>query len=209
MRNLIAKVAGAAAVFAGLGLAQQLTLDLVSEGSVRQRLEAGVVKHQERQATIRQMFADAGCVTEQDPVDKKSGNEICTLPGETDSRVVVGGHFDFAERGDGIIDDWSGTSLLPSLYQALKGSPRKHTFVFVAFAAEERGLVGSDHYVRKMPREKKTITRAFVNLECLGLSPTKVWAHRSSPELMTRLAAVAKAIDIAPVERDECGRSGG
>jgi Zn-dependent M28 family amino/carboxypeptidase len=109
---------------------------------------------------------------------------------------VVGGHFDFADHGKGIVDDWSGASLLPSLYQALKSRPRQHTYVFVAFAAEEQGLVGSARYVKNLTAEQRALIRGFVNLECLGLTPVKVWTHRSTPALVARLVEVARAIEI-------------
>jgi Zn-dependent M28 family amino/carboxypeptidase len=109
---------------------------------------------------------------------------------------MIGGHFDFVEAGKGIVDDWSGVSLLPSLYEALKSRTRRHTFVLVAFAAEERGLVGSSRYVRNMTPDQKALVRAFVNLECLGLTPVKVWASRSTPALTMRLREVAAALDI-------------
>ncbi|MEO8127373.1 MAG: DUF4910 domain-containing protein [Bryobacteraceae bacterium] len=164
---------------------------------VKTRLDAGVVDAKERQATIRQLFADAGCAVEEQAVDKKNANVICTLPGETSSTIVIGGHFDFADHGQGIIDDWSGTALLPSLYQALKGRPRRHTYTFIAFASEEKGLVGSTRYVKKLTPEQRSLIRAFINLECLGLSPVKVWLTRSTPSLVGRLDEVAKAINIA------------
>jgi Zn-dependent M28 family amino/carboxypeptidase len=185
-----------AALLASPCLAAKLEVDLVVETLVKSRLENGVVKRRQRQATIRELFADAGCVADDQPVDKDSGNVICTLPGETDSTIVVGGHFDFADRGQGIVDDWSGTALLPSLYQALKSRPRSHSYVFVAFAAEERGLVGSAFYVKSLTAAQRANIRAFVNLECLGLTPVKVWIHRSTPELTARLITVAKAINV-------------
>ena len=67
-----------------------------------------------------------------------------------------------------MVDDWSGVSLLPSLFQALRGRPREHTYVFVAFGAEERGLVGSSLYVRSLAPEQKALIRAFVNLANLS-----------------------------------------
>ena len=118
---------------------------------------------------------------------------ICTLTGEEASTIVVGGHFDYADRGSGIVDDWSGASLLPSLYEALKAQKRKHTYVFVAFAAEERGLIGSTYFVKNLSREEKSSLRAFVNLECLGMTSAKVLTHRSTPGLVDRLVEIASA----------------
>ena len=171
-------------------------MSLVTENLLRNRLESGAVEHRERQAVIRQLFSDAGCTAEEQRVDKHSGNVICTLPGQSDSTIVIGGHFDFVERGKGIVDDWSGASLLPSLYQALKSLPRRHTYVFIAFTDEEQGLVGSSRYVKSLTRDQKTSIRAFVNLECLGLAPAKVWLRRSTPALVARLNEVANAVAI-------------
>ena len=42
----------------------------------------------------------------------------------------------------GAVDDWSGAVMLPSVYQSLKSKARRDTFVFVAFAGEEGGLLG-------------------------------------------------------------------
>jgi hypothetical protein len=183
-----------AALLAGNCFAEKLDVNLVVERLVKTRLERGDVKPKLRQATIRELFTDAGCTAEEQSISKSDGNVICTLPGETSSTITVGGHFDFVDTGRGIVDDWSGTSLLPSLYQSLKSKPRKHTYVFVAFAQEERGLVGSSRYVKKLTKEQKDLPRAFVNLECLGLTPVKIWLRRSTPSLVTSLDLVANAI---------------
>ena len=65
------------------------------------------------------------------------------MDGKLDSLIIVGGHFDLAESGRGVVDNWSGSSLLPSLYQSLKSVPRRHNFVFVGFTDEEKGMVGN------------------------------------------------------------------
>jgi Zn-dependent M28 family amino/carboxypeptidase len=129
------------------------------------------------------------------------------LPGKTNSTIVIGGHFDFITRGRGIVDDWSGVALLPSLYQALKSRPRQHTYVFVAFAAEETGPFGSSRYVKGLTSEQRSLVHAFVNLECLGLSPVKVWMHRSNPTLVARLndAAAAFYINLEGMDVDQVG----
>lgn len=171
-------------------------MKLADRQLVRDRLASGAVLLRERQAKIEDLFHDAGCPVEEQRVDKKSANVICTLPGQTNSVIAVGGHFDFVQAGKGIVDDWSGASLLPSLYQALKNRSRRHTFVFIAFASEEQGLVGSSRYVKNMTREQKALTRAFVNLECLGLTPVKVWISRSTPFLVARLNEIAAVLRI-------------
>jgi hypothetical protein len=186
-----------AVLLASSCFAETLELELATKALLKTRLEVGKVGPRERQASIRGLFAEAGCATTNQPLGKRTGNIICSLPGETPATIIVGGHFDFAERGEGIIDDWSGTSLLPSLYQALKTKPRQHTFIFVAFDEEERGLIGSSKYVEQLTTEQKSAISAFVNLECLGLGPTNVWVHRSSPALVASLDAIANAVHVA------------
>jgi hypothetical protein len=183
---------GLATVLAALLAGDELSVNLVGQEALRKGLEAGLVPLKERQATIRGMFEKAGCVVTEQAISKRTANVICTLPGQTNATILIGGHFDYVEAGRGIIDDWSGTALLPALYQALKDRARKHTYRFVAFAAEEEGLVGSAHYVKNMSAEEKQNTQAFVNLECLGLAPPEVWASRAQPFLLDRLDEVAR-----------------
>jgi Zn-dependent M28 family amino/carboxypeptidase len=120
----------------------------------------------------------------------------CSLKGDSEDAIVVGAHLDFIKRGTGIMDDWSGTALLPSLYAALKEEQRHHTFQFIAFTNEEKGLRGSAKYVKAATGAELTSIQAFVNIECLGLGPTNVWVHRSTPLLVSRLGEMAKTMDI-------------
>jgi Zn-dependent M28 family amino/carboxypeptidase len=171
-------------------------LKLVSRASVEGRLRAGQVSARERQDLIARLFQESGCQVHLQKIHKHAANVICELPGDTSATIVVGAHFDFAEEGSGIVDDWSGASLLPSLYQTLKPGHRRHTYQFVAFAEEESGLVGSARYVKELSGEEKSRIQAFVNLECLGLTPPKVWVHRSTPKLVQMLAQTATASHI-------------
>src|ERR1700736_4211489 len=127
----IFRTVAVAAVFAGLCSAEKVEVDLVSVTVVRHRLASGEVKPRQREAAIQDLFSEAGCSVQEQRIDRSSGNVICTLPGQTSSTIMVGGHFDFADHGMGIVDDWSGASLLPSLYQSLKSRARQHTYVFV------------------------------------------------------------------------------
>jgi Zn-dependent M28 family amino/carboxypeptidase len=206
-RSVLRGSLAVAFVLAACCAAETVSLSLVKREVIEQRLEAGAVTASARQETIRRLFEHVGCATEAQRVSRKSANVICTLPGETASTVVIGGHYDFADRGQGIVDDWSGASLLPSLYQALKARKLRHTYVFVAFTGEERGLVGSSRYVKILTGEQKSAMHAFVNLECLGLSPTKVWVSRSTPALVGRLFEMARALGL-PIQGVNVDRIG-
>jgi Iap family predicted aminopeptidase len=184
---------------AGMAGAETVRVNLVERESIEGRLREFGGSNIERGARLRQMFVDAGCrehLTDQPVRWSKSPNIICVLPGTTDRVLIVGAHFDRVRSSAGVADNWSGASLLPSLYAALNIEPRQHTYVFIGFTDEEKGLVGSSFYARKMSREQIDLTDAMINLDTLGLSETKVWSHRADKRLLGALIRVAKVIDV-------------
>jgi hypothetical protein len=112
----------------------------VSRELVESRLKKYAGNDQQREATLKQMFGDAGCdgqyLSEQAVKRAKQPNVICVLPGSSDKVIIVGAHFDHVSAGDGVVDNWSGASLLPSLFEAVKTEPRKHSYIFVGFTDE-------------------------------------------------------------------------
>jgi putative aminopeptidase FrvX len=172
----------------------------VSRGVVESRLRKYAGDNKQREATLKALFTEAGCddqhLSEQPVKGSKLPNVICVLSGSSDKVIIVGAHFDRASEGDGVVDNWSGASLLPSLYDALKGEPRKHTYIFVGFTDEEQGEVGSRFYVREMTKEQVASTDAMVNMDTLGLAPTEVWASHSDKRLSGLLASVAKQLNV-------------
>jgi hypothetical protein len=178
----------------------KVIFDALPPALIQQRLEAVPRKLADRKATLESLFHEAGCdgdrFAEQPVPHSKAPNLVCTLPGETDGEIVVGGHLDSIEVGMGAVDDWSGAALLPSLYQSLKSQPRRHRFVFVGFAAEEVGLVGSGEFVRQLKRGEIHRIHAMINLECLGVGPPEVWVRRADPRLRDAYAVVASILHV-------------
>jgi aminopeptidase-like protein len=171
----------------------------VSRALVEARLRRYPGNDKQRQQTLKQMFAEAGCdgenLFEQLLKGSKSANVICVLPGSSDKVIIVGAHFDHVSNGDGVVDNWSGASLLPSLYESVKIAPRKHSYIFIGFAAEEQGELGSHFYVRQMTKEQVTATEAMVNMDTLGLAPTESWASHSDKRLNAALFYVGKQMN--------------
>jgi len=135
-------------------------------------------------------------------------NVICVLPGETQEVIVIGAHTDkVSTAGDGVVDNWSGASLLPSLLYSLSAQKRHHTFVFVGFAGEEEGMVGSEYYVEHLMPEDRARIEGMVNMDSLGLTTTKVWASHADKELLDVLSSVAQAskLPVAPGNVDNIG----
>ena len=145
------------------------------------------------------MFVDVGCgdhVSLQAVGIWRVPNVICVLPGTSDRVIIVGGHFDRVPSSEGVADNWSGASLLPSLYESINVERRKHSYVFIGFTDEEVGRVGSRFFVRKMTPEQVAATAAMINLDTLGLSPTEVWKSRSDPRLVLAINSVATYLNL-------------
>jgi len=85
----------------------------------------------------------------------KYHNVVATLRGTTypDEYIVIGGHFDAFTGATGGVDDGSGFA--PGMEAirliAAAGAKPKRSIVFIAFAAEEQGLVGSQAWLKKHP----------------------------------------------------------
>jgi Zn-dependent M28 family amino/carboxypeptidase len=177
----------------------QLAVRFLPPEKIERRLEAVTPKLSDRLQHLESFFRESGCaaqLTEQPVPHTRQANVICVLTGTGAGEVITGGHYDLADEGTGAVDDWSGVSLLPSLFESLKGTPRRHTFVFIGFAAEETGLLGSQTYVNSLSRERRSAIRAMVNLECLGLALPKVWASRADPNLLKAYAKVAEGLGL-------------
>lgn len=177
----------------------QLSYERVTEQKIQERLEMVHKDVGERFLRLRTMFENAGCggdrLTEQPVRGEKYPNLVCVLPGETDEEFLVGAHFDYF-RGEGAVDNWSGASLLPSLFESLAKTPRRHTFRFVAFTAEEKGLIGSRHYARAVKRNQLPRPKAMLNLDCLGLDFTRTWDNRAHPALLRRIHSIAQSLQL-------------
>jgi putative aminopeptidase FrvX len=191
--------------------ADNLTFHTVPAEVIQQRLERAVSKNPERQALVASLFQEAGCASlSEQPIRKKGpSNVICTLPGKSSRIILVGAHFDKVPRGDGVVDNWTGAAMLSSLHQSLAPLDRRHTFLFVSFAEEELGLVGSRHYVKELKANQDIQLAAMVNLDSLGLTPTKVWVSRSDPRLVEMAFRIAQSmkLPLEGVNVEQVGRS--
>jgi hypothetical protein len=173
----------------------------VAERELLEELRAAPRENVAREKTLRALYEQAGARPEdialqEVPARDEQGpvlhNVIVTKPGETDAVIVVGGHLDKVPPGDGVIDDWSGACLATNLYQSLRPRRTRHTFVFIGFAHEERGLLGSRAYVASLSPEARAKVTAMVNLECLGVDDPFLWTNGSTDRLEALAHRVAE-----------------
>jgi len=104
-----------------------------------------------------------------------SNNVVAYIPAikQTDETIYFTAHYDHLGRmGDetyfpGANDNASGTAMLLSLAKHFKAFPSKHNIVFVSFAGEEAGLIGSRYYTDH-PLTKLSDIKFLVNLDIMG-----------------------------------------
>jgi hypothetical protein len=113
---------------------------------------------------------------------KPVNNVIGYLPGETDEHVIIGAHYDHLGLGHqfsmapsmagtthpGADDNASGTAGVLELARYFAGQAKhKRGIVFMAFAGEELGLLGSGYYANnpKLPIENAV---AMINMDMIG-----------------------------------------
>lgn len=96
-------------------------------------------------------------------------NVIGKIQGKGDEMIVLGGHYDTVSAGPGAGDNGSGTATLLELARVMATRPQpQHTLVFIAFDAEELGLVGSRAYVDGLTNDQLQKVRAMLNFDMLG-----------------------------------------
>ena len=85
-------------------------------------------------------------------------------------RIVVGAHYDGVDT-PAANDNASGTAVILEMAKALSDQKIElpYDVEFVAFGAEEIGLIGSEHYVQNMTGEEKDAVIAMLNFDMVGV----------------------------------------
>jgi Zn-dependent M28 family amino/carboxypeptidase len=89
--------------------------------------------------------------------------------GDAAKTIVVGAHLDSVIEGPGINDNGSGTATILEMAEQLgKGGQPKNRVRFAFWGAEEKGLLGSEHYVNTLPADQLSQIKANLNFDMLG-----------------------------------------
>lgn len=134
--------------------------------------------------------------------DYASQNVIGYLEGseQPDSFIFVTGHYDHLGRMGadcimpGANDNASGIAMILDLARHLKASGTRYSVVFIAFAGEEAGLVGSYHMVTDLRAFVKPANIRFVvNMDLMGSGQEGIMAVNGS--IFTREYALLESIN--------------
>lgn len=114
-------------------------------------------------------------------IEKQGHNVIGFIDNKAEKTVVVGAHYDHLGYGDegslyrgapaihnGADDNASGTAALIELGKFVKGKKlKKSNYLFIAFSGEEKGLLGSNYFVKHPTIDLKKVSY-MLNMDMLG-----------------------------------------
>jgi hypothetical protein len=190
----------------GVSSAQKVQFSPAEKSVVLQRMKAIPETNTDRAARIKELFIQAGCgesfLTEQKFDSAATPNIICRLGTGENDLIIVGAHYERASSPRRPLDNWSGAALLPVLYQSLRERKRNHSFLFVAFADNGNNPTGAESFARQLSQSQLGHASAMVNIDALGLSPTKVWAAHSDKELVHDLIVMVYALKLPASQID-------
>ena len=156
---------------------------------------------------LRQGAVRVGVAVDAEVATRQSRNVIGMRPGTRPGAVVIGGHFDSVAAGPGANDNASGTAVMLELarYYATREYP--YALYFVAFGAEEIGLVGSKHYVDSLSEEARRGIVAMINLDMVGVGDHQ--RLTGSGELVDLARDMAEALALPRYTASGGGGGGG
>ncbi len=167
----------------------------------------------ERKHASFEVDVTVSAAAEVQPTTTTTYNVIASLKGSdqdsTNKHIIIGAHYDHLGMGgmrstsrkpdttavhNGADDNASGVAAMIEIAEALALGPEKprHSCLFIAFGAEEMGLLGSKHYVSHpvLPLEDILV---MINLDMVGRLRNKqlqvggVGTARESEEIVTQL----------------------
>ncbi|PCI37228.1 MAG: hypothetical protein COB53_07085 [Elusimicrobia bacterium] len=154
----------------------------------------------ERERVLVELFERGGAARDQihlQDVGRGRNNIYVVKPGKSDRIIVVGGHHDKVRAGAGTIDNWTGATMVANLYKAMRDLSTDATIVFIGFAREEEGLLGSKAFLKNMDRAERGRIDAMINLDTLAVDGTFSWVNNSDRSLLTLIKNVAVRTGLA------------
>lgn len=97
-------------------------------------------------------------------------NTIAHLPGVTQPKVILGGHYDSVVDSPGANDNASGTAAVLAIARQAAKTPLARQAWFVAFDGEEDGLHGSRAFVSQAQPEFLQGLKGMLNFDMVGIN---------------------------------------
>lgn len=135
---------------------------------------AGTHGEEDARDYIYQTFEELGYHTEIQPFSFNvrddhvtSANVVAVKPGRLNKQIIIGAHYDTVRGVEGVDDNASGVAVMLEVAERVINLDTPYTIRFIAFGAEELGLIGSNAYVSEMSHSEINQTKAMINLDSL------------------------------------------
>ena len=101
-----------------------------------------------------------------------SANVVAVKTGVSTQEILVGAHYDSTDAGPGTDDNASGVAVMLEVAKLVKGVKTPYTIRFIAFGAEEKGILGSTAYLNQMSQDEFQNVIVMVDLDSLVAGDT-------------------------------------
>lgn len=179
---------------------EQIAIKLFEKGGAAYDAAASAVKtpdfSRDGQVQVQEVPGWDGGVSHNIFVVKKGHPKA----GQPERVIVITSHNDKVDVGDGVIDNWTGTTMVAHLYASIKDVGTEATYIFATFAREEEGLIGSKTWVRSLSSAQRAQIEGNVNYDTIAIKggETNSWENNSDEVL---LDAIDKAVAAANAKR--------
>jgi Zn-dependent M28 family amino/carboxypeptidase len=186
--------------FSAQTYAQQTNRIVSSREQISESVKLAPCKSEDRLAAVQNLFEKQGAKKEDILIEKFNKDKIANLvvkkTGKSGDTIIVGAHYDKWREGCGVIDNWSGISILAHLYRSINQIETDKSYLFVAFDQEEKGLLGSEAMARTIPKEKRSQYCSVVNLDSFGRAIVQAMGNTSSSNLIEIAQKFAKDSEL-------------
>ncbi len=139
-------------------------------------------------------------VSIQSTITSGVARNVIATAAEGDCRVIIGGHYDSVPDGPGANDNASGTAVALEIARALAADGLDSGLCVILFGGEERGLLGSIHYVANLTEDQRGLIAGFLNFDMLGVGDG--WPIIGTAALVQLASEYAAAIGITTEPSD-------
>jgi len=155
---------------------------------VEESIKSVPCKVAERRDGVKKLFVEGGAkegdITLETFDKEKSANVVVRKAGKSKETVIIGAHYDRTNSGCGVIDNWSGVTIIAHIYRTIRSMETDKSYVFVAFDQEEEGLRGSREMVKKMTESDRDNVCSMVNFDTFGQGYPLALRNASSSKMV-------------------------
>ena len=116
--------------------------------------------------------------------------------------VIVGAHYDRNSSAQRPLDNWSGAAPFRRFTKACAAESAATVLFSWHLRIAAANPVGAQVYVSHMARTQLDRVEAMVNLDALGLSPTKIWSAHSDKDPADSLIVMVCALKLSASQID-------